>query len=90
VEQLCQLPRRTLAERVDLGEMRSRARRVWEDNAIGRSLLNTETDNVVAEGFSLQMRSSSAAFNEEAETGSIGGSTRPTSPATRRRRNSSG
>jgi hypothetical protein len=55
------------SERVDLGEMRSRARRVWEDNAIGRSLLNTETDNVVAEGFSLQMRSSSAAFNEEAE-----------------------
>lgn len=55
------------SERWDLFTMRDRARRVYRDNAIARSLLNTETDYVVAEGFTLRMRSDSPEFNAEAE-----------------------
>lgn len=57
----------TYLERRQLGQMRNRARNIYRNNTVGRSLLDTETDNVVAEGFSLQMRAGSAAFNAEAE-----------------------
>lgn len=54
-------------QRFGLGTMRDRARRVWDENPIGRSLLKTEVDNVVASGFNLQVRTSSPEFNREAE-----------------------
>lgn len=54
-------------ERRDLGSMRDRARRIYDENVIGGGLLDAETDNVVADGFSLQMLSSVPAFNAEAE-----------------------
>lgn len=55
------------SERHDLGTQRDRARRIYDESAIGGGLLDTETDNIVADGFSLQMLSSSPAFNAEAE-----------------------
>lgn len=54
-------------DRANLGSMRDRARRVYQENAIGRSILNTETDNVVADGLNLQGRTSDPAFNGEVE-----------------------
>lgn len=54
-------------DRRDLGSMRDRARRIYDDNVIGGGLLDAETDNVVSDGFSLQMLTSDAAFNAEAE-----------------------
>jgi capsid protein len=57
----------TSSDRRDLAEMRDRARTIYRDNAIAKSLLNTETDNVVAEGYTLQMGSGDTAFNKEAE-----------------------
>jgi len=55
------------SDRRDFKTMRSRARRLFRENVIGRSLLLTETDNVVSDGFSLQMLTDSPAFNDEAE-----------------------
>lgn len=57
----------TSGDRRSLGSMRSRARRLYRENVVGRSLLLTETDNVISDGFSLQMRTVSKAFNDEAE-----------------------
>lgn len=54
-------------DRHDLGKMRDRARGAYRENVIAHGLLNTETDNVVAEGFTLQMQTGSEAFNAEAE-----------------------
>lgn len=57
----------TSSDRKSLASMRSRGRRIFRENVIGRSLLVTETDNVMSDGFSLQMRTESDAFNDEAE-----------------------
>lgn len=57
----------TGSDRRSLMAMRNRARRLFRENVIGRSLLLTEADNVISDGFSLQMRTDSAAFNDEAE-----------------------
>lgn len=54
-------------DRRDLALMRDRARRAYFENPIAGALLDTETDNIVADGFSLQMRSASPDFNREAE-----------------------
>jgi lambda family phage portal protein len=54
-------------ERQKLASMRDRARQLDRDNSIAHSLLNTETDNVVAEGMTLQSRTSDNTFNNEAE-----------------------
>lgn len=54
-------------ERRSYGNMRDRARKAYRDNPIARSLLRAETDNVVAEGFSLQAQTDSDEFNSEAE-----------------------
>lgn len=54
------------SDRRDLREMCSRGRRVYRENTIGRSLLDTETDNVVAEGYRLHMQTNSPEFNREA------------------------
>lgn len=54
------------SDRQDQGDMRDRAREVDLNNVVGQGLLDTETDNVVAEGLSLQMKTSSPAFNVEA------------------------
>lgn len=51
----------------DLAEMSDRAENVYNENVIGGSLLDTETDNIVAEGFSLQMKTKTPAFNEYTE-----------------------
>lgn len=55
------------SDRKLLGSMRDRARNVYDNNPIGRSLLKTETDNVVAEGLKLQSRTASKDFNREVE-----------------------
>lgn len=55
------------ADRYNLASIADRAERVYRDNPVGRGLLNAEVDNIVAEGFSLQMRTISDEFNREAE-----------------------
>lgn len=57
----------TQALRQNQASMRDRARKVYRDNAIGRSVLDTETDNVIADGFTLQARTASKDFNKESE-----------------------
>jgi lambda family phage portal protein len=57
----------TNADRRSLADMRDRARRIYRDNPIGKSILNTETDNVVADGFTLQAKTPDPAFNKEVE-----------------------
>lgn len=57
----------TTAGRWNQGQRRERARKVYQENAIGRGLLQTETDNVVAQGFRLQAKTSSPDFNREIE-----------------------
>jgi lambda family phage portal protein len=52
---------------LNLSSRRDRSRRVYEENPIGASLLDTETDNIVADGFRLQAKTSSPDFNREAE-----------------------
>jgi lambda family phage portal protein len=59
--------RGTAADRRSLASMRDRARRVYRENPIGKSILNTETDNVIADGFTLQAKTSSPDFNKEVE-----------------------
>jgi lambda family phage portal protein len=55
------------SDRYNAGSRRDRARRVYREHALGRSLLKTETDNVVGSGFKLQAKTSSKEFNREAE-----------------------
>jgi capsid protein len=57
----------TAAKRFAIGKERDRGRKVFEENAIGRGLLTTETDNIVADGFHLQAKTDSPDFNSEAE-----------------------
>lgn len=57
----------TQGERRLMGNMRDRARRVYQNSYIGRSLIDTETDYVIGDGMTLQARTSSEAFNAEAE-----------------------
>lgn len=57
----------TFADRINKADRRDRARRVFQEHAIGRSLLQTETDNVVASGLHLQAVTDSKAFNGETE-----------------------
>jgi capsid protein len=54
-------------DRRDTRSMCDRARDIYDQNVIGGGLLDTETDNVVSDGFSLQMLSGDEAFNAEAE-----------------------
>lgn len=60
-------------ERVQQMHMRDRSREVYRSNEIYRSLLTTETDNIIADGLTLQMDARDEAgvsvesFNEEAE-----------------------
>lgn len=57
----------TAGDRQQIADMRGRAWRVDQNNPVGRSILNTEVDNVVANGLTLQVRTESTAFNDEAE-----------------------
>lgn len=50
-----------------LAHMRDRGRQVYRENAIARSLLNTEIDNVLAEGMTLQSRTGRRDFDSEVE-----------------------
>jgi lambda family phage portal protein len=55
------------ADRDNAGHRRDRARKVFTEHPIARSLLKTETDNVVGQGFKLQSKSGSREFDREAE-----------------------
>lgn len=57
----------TSSRRQSLFSMRDRARQAQRDNPLARSLLNCETDNVVADGFRFQARTKVNYFNREAE-----------------------
>ena len=57
----------TSADRASQRSMGARGRKVYENNVIGAGLLDAETDNVVADGYSLQMLTTDEAFNREAE-----------------------
>jgi capsid protein/antitoxin component of RelBE/YafQ-DinJ toxin-antitoxin module len=57
----------TTRDRRDQASMRNRGRRAYLEYVVARSLLDTETDYIVGDGFTLQMRTASPAFNEEAE-----------------------
>jgi lambda family phage portal protein len=57
----------TAGDRRLFNTARDRARSAFQNNPVARSLVQTETDNVVAEGFTLQARTDSAEFNKEAE-----------------------
>jgi lambda family phage portal protein len=57
----------TSSDRQQQFSMRERARRVDRDNPIGRTLLNTEVDNVIADGMTLQARTDNEDFNRESE-----------------------
>jgi len=46
---------------------RDRSRKVYEENPVGASLLDTETDNIIADGFRLQAKTGDKAFDREAE-----------------------
>jgi lambda family phage portal protein len=46
---------------------RDRGRQAYDNNPVAESLIDTETDNVVAEGFTLQAKTQDDAFNDEAE-----------------------
>lgn len=54
--------------RESLKSMRDRARRVYNDNGIGRATLDTEVDYVIGDGLTLQCRTESQEFNREAES----------------------
>jgi lambda family phage portal protein len=55
------------ADRWKLGWMRNRARQAYRGNPIARGLVNTEVDNVVSHGMTLQAQTDSEEFNDEAE-----------------------
>jgi hypothetical protein len=55
------------SERIDFAEMSDRANEVYDENVVGGGLLDCETDNIVADGFSLHMASKNEVFNKEAE-----------------------
>lgn len=57
----------TRGERLNKAARRDKARRIYQEDPVGRSLLKTETDNVVSSGFTLQAKTSSKEFNSEAE-----------------------
>lgn len=57
----------TTAQRLNLASRRDRSRRVYQEHPIGRGILQTETDNVVADGFVLQAKTDSPDFNKEVE-----------------------
>lgn len=57
----------TSTDRLSLGNMRDRARKVYRNNPIGRTLINAEIDNVVAEGFTLSATTDARDFNTESE-----------------------
>jgi lambda family phage portal protein len=55
------------SDRWSLRWMRDRSRKAYRGNPIARGLVNTETDNVVSHGMSLQAQTDSEEFNDEAE-----------------------
>jgi lambda family phage portal protein len=57
----------TMSGRMNLADQCSRARRVYSEHPVGRSLLKTETDNVIGDGLTLQGKTASKEFNREAE-----------------------
>lgn len=50
-----------------MGNMRDRARRVYLNSYIGRSLIETETDYVIGDGMTLQARTGKDDFDQEVE-----------------------
>jgi lambda family phage portal protein len=57
----------TTAQRQNLASRRDRSRRVYQEHPIGRGILQTETDNIVADGFVLQSKTGTPDFDKEAE-----------------------
>lgn len=57
----------TTAQRQNLASRRDRSRRVYQEHPIGRGILQTETDNIVADGFVFQSKTDDKDFNKEAE-----------------------
>src|SRR5687767_5027339 len=55
-----------VGDRQLVSNMRNRAWKVDRDNPLGRTILNTEVDNIVANGLTLQANTESEAFNDEA------------------------
>lgn len=57
----------TRAERWQLGKMRDRGRQLYRENPIARSLADKESQYVVGNGFTLQLKSDSVDWNKEVE-----------------------
>lgn len=57
----------TTAQRQNYSAMRDRGRRAFQENPIARSLLTTETDYVVGDGFTFQSRTGQKDFDRESE-----------------------
>lgn len=55
------------SDRLNQASRAARAMQVYKTHPIGRSLLKTETDNVISCGFTLQAKTGSDAFDGEAE-----------------------
>lgn len=56
-------------DRWNLKWMRDRGRKAYKGNPIARGLVNTETDNIVSHGMTLQSQTDAEDFNTEAEEG---------------------
>lgn len=57
----------TSSDRANQASRAAKAMQVYKEHPIGRSLLKTETDNVVSSGFRLQAKTESKEFNREVE-----------------------
>lgn len=57
----------TTLERFQLGSQRERAYQAYRNNPVARTLINTETDNVIGDGLNYQPTSTSEAWNREAK-----------------------
>jgi lambda family phage portal protein len=55
------------ANRRLLGNMRGRAQQMYLSNAVARTIIDTEADNIIADGFCIEPRTESAEFNKEAK-----------------------
>lgn len=54
-------------DRFNVREMAGRGKEVYQNNPLGRSILDTETDNIIGPGLIFQADTDDTAFNDEAE-----------------------
>lgn len=57
----------TMADRAQLARARDRAYQAYKDNPVARTLVDTETDNVIGDGLNYQPTTDSEAWNREAK-----------------------